>query len=207
MTIAKSTMSRGKPVGSVAFGPSSGLGPNWLPLLGQTVSRTTYKQLFDLMGTTYNTGGESVSDFRLPLTQGYVIVGPDNYGSGAAGRNTGYSTLYQRAGSSTHTLTVSQTPNHTHTTGETSHGHGVSAPSHQHSAAGHARLSGTSVIYKSGSTVRALGLYSVAFADAASVFNTFYGSYAGYSISASGSGSAHENEQPNIWTHMYVKAA
>ena len=44
---------------------------------GQVVSRTTYANLFAKLGTTYNTGGEAATDFRLPDYRGYVLRGLD----------------------------------------------------------------------------------------------------------------------------------
>jgi len=45
----------------------------WLYLNGTTVSRTTYDLIFAKYGTTFNTGGEAGSDFRLPDTRGRSI--------------------------------------------------------------------------------------------------------------------------------------
>ena len=42
---------------------------------GQQVSQTTYAALFGVLGTKYNTGGETGGNFRLPDRQGRVSVG------------------------------------------------------------------------------------------------------------------------------------
>jgi hypothetical protein len=42
---------------------------------GSTVSQGTYANLFAVIGTTYNIGGEGPSDFRLPDLRGYFIRG------------------------------------------------------------------------------------------------------------------------------------
>lgn len=58
----------------------------WLLCRGQTVSRTTYADLFAAIGTQYNTGGEAGTDFRLPDMRGRRPAGLDNLGGVAAGR-------------------------------------------------------------------------------------------------------------------------
>lgn len=55
---------------------------------GQTVSRSTYSALFAKYGTTYNTGGEAGTDFRLPDLRGRVVAGKDNMGGASANRIT-----------------------------------------------------------------------------------------------------------------------
>ena len=42
---------------------------------GSTVSQGTYANLFAVIGSTYNIGGEGPSDFRLPDLRGYFIRG------------------------------------------------------------------------------------------------------------------------------------
>ncbi|GEP56735.1 tail fiber protein [Reyranella soli] len=66
---------------------------------GQVVSRTTYAGLFALLGTTYNTGGEAGTDFRLPDLRGRVVAGKDDMGGSSAARlNTMASTTLGGAG-------------------------------------------------------------------------------------------------------------
>jgi microcystin-dependent protein len=49
----------------------------WLLCNGSTMSRTTESQLFDVIGTTYNTGGESSTVFRLPDYRAMFLRGLD----------------------------------------------------------------------------------------------------------------------------------
>ena len=49
----------------------------WLLCNGGIVSRTTYARLFAAIGTTYNTGGESGAQFRLPDGRGLFLRGLD----------------------------------------------------------------------------------------------------------------------------------
>lgn len=50
----------------------------WLECNGAVVSRNAYAALFAAIGTTFNTGGESSSQFRLPDLRGEFIRGYDN---------------------------------------------------------------------------------------------------------------------------------
>jgi microcystin-dependent protein len=59
---------------------------------GQTLNRTVYSQLFGILGTTYNTGGEAGTDFRIPDLRGRFLAGLDNMGGSAASRITTYAT-------------------------------------------------------------------------------------------------------------------
>ena len=95
------------PTGSIVAFAGSAAPTNWLLCNGTTVSRTTYADLFALVGTTYNTGGEAGTDFRLPNLLGRVPVGRD------AGQ-TEFDTLGETGGAKTHTLTTAQIPAHSH---------------------------------------------------------------------------------------------
>ena len=94
---------------------------------GAVVSRTgIYSALFAIIGTTYNTTGESSTEFRLPNLKGKVVVGVD---AGQAEFNV----LGETGGEKTHTLTEAETPAHDHA-GNTQddtpdHGHGTDTTS------------------------------------------------------------------------------
>jgi microcystin-dependent protein len=85
---------------------------------GSVLLRASYPDLFDVLGTDWNVGGESGSQFRLPDSRDCVIVG--------AG---GAYPLATAGGSNTHTLTTTEMPSHTHT--GPSHTH--TTPNHYHS--------------------------------------------------------------------------
>ena len=53
----------------------------WQMCNGQELSQTTYSSLFAVIGTTYNTGGETSGNFRVPDLRGRVVAGLDNMGS------------------------------------------------------------------------------------------------------------------------------
>lgn len=98
----------------------------WLLCDGSAVSRTTYANLFAVVGTAYGSGDGSTT-FNLPDKRGKFSVGAD--GTYARG-STGGSTTTSSAGSHNHTgsagattLTTSQIPSHTHTATVTDPGH------------------------------------------------------------------------------------
>jgi microcystin-dependent protein len=93
----------------------------WLLCYGQTLVRASYPDLFAVVGTTYNTGGEAGTDFRLPDLRGRTVAGQDNMGGTAASRLTSTvltasDTLGATGGTQTHTLTSAQSgvPAHAH---------------------------------------------------------------------------------------------
>lgn len=88
----------------------------WLMCDGTVKNRADYPVLFQAIGTTYNTGGETGAQFRLPSRQGRVGVGRD-------ATQAEFDTLGETGGAKTHTLSVAEMPSHTHT--QNAHGHGV----------------------------------------------------------------------------------
>lgn len=64
--------------GSVLWFAANTPPAGYLECNGAVVSRTTYASLFAIVGTTFNTGGEPGTDFRLPDLRGYFIRGWDH---------------------------------------------------------------------------------------------------------------------------------
>lgn len=99
---------------------------------GAAISRTTYSDLFGIVGTTYGVGDGSTT-FNIPDLRGRVIAGQDDMGGTSADRLTGLSgglngdNLGATGGSQTHTLTASELPQHTHTFSGTVSRDGTSA--------------------------------------------------------------------------------
>ena len=95
------------PVGSVLpFAGDTTLIKGWLVCDGSEISRTTYADLFKVIGITYG-GGDGVSTFNLPNLKGRIPVGFDN---GQAEFNT----PGKAGGEKLHTLTKDEMPNHNH---------------------------------------------------------------------------------------------
>ena len=111
------------PVGTVEAYAGSTTPAGWLLAYGQTVSRTTYADLFTAIGTTHGAGDGSTT-FTLPDMRGRAIAGKDDMGGSAASRITagvtgvtgttlGSAGGNQNAASHTHTFT-GNAASHTH---------------------------------------------------------------------------------------------
>lgn len=97
------------PVGAVLPFVGSGATPKgWLFCDGSAISRTTYAELYSVIGTHYGAGDGS-STFNLPDMRGRVPIGAGT-GAGLTER-----TLGEKVGAETHTLTIDEIPSHTHT--------------------------------------------------------------------------------------------
>lgn len=77
------------PVGSIQAMATATVPLGYLKANGLTVSRTSFASLFAVIGTTFNTGGEAASDFRLPDLRGEFIRGWDDGRSVDSGRALG----------------------------------------------------------------------------------------------------------------------
>lgn len=94
------------PIGSIAQFGGETAPTNWLFCNGQAVSRVTYKELFEVIGTTYGDGDGSTT-FNVPDFIGRVPVGLDK-------EDTDFDTLGETGGEKTHKLTISEMPAHKH---------------------------------------------------------------------------------------------
>jgi microcystin-dependent protein len=103
----------------------------WLNCDGSVVSRTQFSALFSIISTTYNTGGEDSSAFRLPNLQAKFPLGRDianTYPMASTG------------GQSTHALALAELIAHTHTLGNHTHpgvNHLHPGADHEHSLSSH----------------------------------------------------------------------
>ena len=105
------------PTGAIIVWTTTSAPTGFLLCDGSAVSRTTYSDLFDVVGTTYGVGDGSTT-FNVPDLLGRVVIMVD----GAANRITSASTnganadtLGGAGGAQTHTLVTGETPAHTHT--------------------------------------------------------------------------------------------
>lgn len=94
------------PTGSVMMFGGATAPDGYLLCDGTAVSRTTYSDLYDAIGTTYGSGDGSTT-FNLPNLKGKVPVGYDS-------SDSSFDSLGETGGEKTHTLTVNEMPSHTH---------------------------------------------------------------------------------------------
>ena len=133
------------PIGLVQLWPKS-TAPNssWLVCDGSAISRSTYSDLYTVIGVTYGSGDGSTT-FNLPDFRARVPVGYN------ADTITGRSTrsIAASSGAETHDLQISEIPSHTHsnslsntgtgdtaqqtTVADTGHGHSITPNPHSHS--------------------------------------------------------------------------
>src|SRR5262245_2783013 len=94
---------------------------------GQAINRTTFAQLFAVIGTTYGAGDGSTT-FNVPDCRGRVTAAPDNMGGTPANRLTAQpgginGALASVGGGETHVLTIAQLAAHDHPANVTDPGH------------------------------------------------------------------------------------
>ncbi|WP_422001756.1 phage tail protein [Reyranella sp.] len=152
----------------------------WLLCAGQAVSRTTYADLFAVLGTTYG-GGDGSTSFNLPDLRGRVAAGRDDMDGADAGRLAGAvvgrTVLGGTGGAATHVLGLGEMP---------AHSHGVNDPGHVHSyGAGQV---------PSSFTPRGTN------GDGTNFNNnpTTNAAVTGISVQSAGGGGAHNNTQPTL---------
>jgi len=87
---------------------------------GSAVSRTTYSDLFAVLGVTYGVG-DGTTTFNIPDARGRTIVAKGTYTDSVLGSVS--RTLSQIMGAAAHVLTIAQMPTHTHI--QTPHSHQI----------------------------------------------------------------------------------
>lgn len=172
---------------------------------GSAISRTTYSELFSVIGTTYGVGDGSTT-FNIPLMEGRVVIGVSvYYALGTAG------------GTESVTLTEEELPAHYHTIpshGHTSNikattpalGHTITQPAFTYSAP-----SGNSVClgdgYGKSSSVNATRSANLAISNHATASCTKTGSVAdcaAFDTVSTGGNNAHDNMQPFVAVNYII---
>lgn len=105
--------------GKIVVWTSNSISSGYLLCNGQAVSRTTYANLYKIIGTTYGSGDGSTT-FNLPNMQDRVVIG-----------SSASNALGSTGGKSTAALTVANLPSHNHSIPALS-GTAASAGAHQH---------------------------------------------------------------------------
>lgn len=94
------------PIGAITSYAGNTAPTNWLICDGSAISRVTYADLFNAIGTTYGAGDGSTT-FNLPNLKGKVPVGKDT-------TQNEFDNLGEIGGEKTHTLTIDEMPSHKH---------------------------------------------------------------------------------------------
>lgn len=103
------------PVGSILPYAGSSAPDGWFLCDGSDKNKTTYADLFSVIGTQY---GESGSNFKLPNLKGRVPVGLST-------NETEFQSLNKTGGSKTQALTIDQIPSHNHGVNDKGHHHEI----------------------------------------------------------------------------------
>ncbi len=111
------------PVGGVMQYAGTSAPTGWFLCNGAAVSRTTYADLFAVIGTLYGAGDGSTT-FNIPDARGRTAIGTGS-GSGLTTR-----ALAATGGEENHLLTTTEMPSHTHT--QNAHSHSIVDPGHSH---------------------------------------------------------------------------
>lgn len=96
----------GAPIGTVMMFAGNTAPSGFKICDGSAISRSTYSSLFNIIGTSFGSGDGSTT-FNLPNLKGKIPVGLDS-------EDTDFEILGKTGGEKTHTLTVNEMPQHSH---------------------------------------------------------------------------------------------
>lgn len=180
----------------------------WLVCDGSLLNRADYPDLFNVLSTSYNTGGEAGTQFRLPDMRSRLPVGA-GAGAGLTSRAIGVT-----AGEENHTLSTTEMPSHSHSgsTSSDSHSHGGSTTSDSHShtytrdnSSGEIVSSGVGAVVQGQENSDAnAGTTSDSHSHSVSTSSDSHSHTV--SIGSAGSGGAHNNMPPVLTVNFIVRA-
>lgn len=184
----------------------------WLFADGRALERADYPELFAAIGTTYATGGETITQFRIPDRRGRVGMGANPAAAGGLPIHP----LGERFGEETHLLTTAEMPAHSHTITVTgtahSHSTSVSTNTHNHTtyAGGVFNMSGTFAPGRRVSSPETWDGDISRTSDNDSHNHTITVNSDTHSHSATGASvggsTAHNNNQPSIAVNFLIRA-
>jgi microcystin-dependent protein len=182
-TVGQLQSGGGVPLGAVIDFWGSVPPEGFLFAYGQALSRTTYADLFAVIGTSAGVG-DGATTFNLPDYRAVTSVGKANMGGSLKSLLSDFasSTLGAIFGAQSITLTSAQMPAHTHTVTDPGHAHAYTRPS------GSGTAGGTGEFINNDSDSVLTGV-----------------STTGITIASAGSGGAHANVQPSIVCNKIIK--
>lgn len=169
----------------------------WLLCSGQAVSRTTYSELFAVIGTKFGAGDGSTT-FNVPDKRGRVDVGKDDMTGAAANRVTTAGsgidgkTVGATGGAQSVALTQAQLPAHNHT------GTTASAGAHVHDALVGNGFNGPNTYLDLGGETT-IGNWPGFISSAGAHTHSF-------TTANTGTGEAHNNMQPSLVSTAIIRA-
>jgi microcystin-dependent protein len=157
------------------------------------VSRTTYADLFAVIGTTYGVGDGSTT-FNLPPAAGRAPIGAGTYVDPTSGSVT--RTLGSVLGEEKHVLSTPEMPSHSHV--DSGHSHSLNDPGHAHSFTAYQTAGG-------GTVPAADGVASAAGFSTNAATTGITMSAAAAVIQNTGGGTSHNNMQPSFVVNYIIK--
>ncbi|MCW8141831.1 MAG: tail fiber protein [Planctomycetota bacterium] len=182
----------GLPTGALVDFAGTVAPSGYLACDGTAVSRTTYSNLFAVIGTTWGAGDGSTT-FNLPDFRRRVAVGSGGTGSGTLGNAIG-----NTGGAETHTLTTTEIPGHNHPGSTVS----ITDPGHQHAAN---RPAGAGAAINVFAAAAFVNTNIIGIPSTTAIATSTTGVTATPSIASQGGGAAHNNLQPSAVVLKLVK--
>lgn len=184
------------PTGSVLMWAGTGTPEGYLSCDGSSISRTSFPDLFAVLGTTY--GSVDINSFSLPDLRGRAPIGSGT-GSGLTNRPLGSS-----GGAETVTLGTGEIPAHTHS-GTTDnaglHSHTSNAVGGQGNA-GLAIADGTNTATETDASLGEINVWTL---PQALTINNGGDHNHTFTSGSTGGGGAHANMQPFLALNFIIK--